>query len=122
MGTAAGDGLIGTAGNDTLIGLGGNEVRKHGPQLTAVTRIDPAFTLEAEVETARLRRNPDLPRGGVTVDDHLAAIVELELEDAARLGFDIDVRPTRLECGLDAGELGFGKGVECRLFHADSFC
>jgi len=58
----------------------------------------------------------------VAVDDHLAAVVELELEDPARLGLDVDVHAAVLECGLDAGQFGLGERVECRLFHADSFC
>jgi hypothetical protein len=63
------------------------------------------------VKAARARRDPDLARRAMSVDDDLRAVVELDFQDAARL---------ELEVGLDAacleGALDFLQRRACQRF------
>src|SRR6185503_17787562 len=88
-------------------------------------RIAPARAVPAEVKSAGARRDPDLARRAVAVDDDLRGVIELDLQHAAFLQLEIDVDAARLERGLDALQrlrreaLEFGvveHGVTCGFY------
>src|SRR5688572_7799347 len=69
----------------------------------------------AEVEAAAARRDPDLARRAVAVDDDLRAVIELELEHPARLALEVDF--SRVQRALERVERGIRGGGEFGLVH-----
>ena len=103
---------------DRAAGLSRGERLEALPQLGAITGGDPAPLVEAKMEAPQPRGNPDLAGGGMAVDDHLAAIIELDLQHASGLLVDIELR--RFESRLDTAQFHFGQRVEFRFVHPSS--
>jgi len=80
----------------------GNQRSQLGIKRGAVPGVDPAAILRLEMEAARTCGDPDFARDAVAIDDDLAAVVELDLDDAVSRRLEIQVGVfQRL---LDAGQ------------------
>src|SRR5947209_13579976 len=59
----------------------------------AGTRVAPGAVARTEMEAAALRRDPDFTVGKMPVDDQLAAVLALDLEDpVVQIPVEIDIR------------------------------
>jgi len=70
-----------------------------------------------EMEASGLGGDPDFLRRAVAVDDHLAAVIKLDFEHAARLGLKVDVQAARVDGLLDSLQHGIGQGFEFGVRH-----
>src|SRR5207247_10692880 len=74
-----------------LAALRRNGLRQGGEQFGAVAGVAPGAAIPAEVEAAGARRDPDLARRAVPVDDPLGALRELDLAHAPALHLEVRV-------------------------------
>lgn len=77
-----------------------------------------------EMEAARFCRNPDLPRGGMTIDDDLACVREIQFDDAARLDLEIPIGIgfvlCRFQSSFDSRQFCIRDGQELPFLHISS--
>jgi len=77
--------------------------------------IGPARVQRFEVEAARARGDPDFARDAVAVDDDLAAIVELDLDDA--IGRRLKIQFGVFQRLFDVGQRRAGGLIEFNFSH-----
>ena len=70
------------------------------------------------MEAARARRDPDLARGHMAVDDHLRAVGVLDLDHTAGLQLHVGVDAAFFQRRFDPLERLLGERGEFGLFHA----
>ena len=105
---------------DVVATLSGDQASQLRIQVVAALGVDPRAIKRLEMETARACRDPDFARHAVTVDDDLAAVRKLDLEDA--VGRRLEIEIGGLDTALDAPQRNVDRLVKFCFVHSLSPC
>ena len=117
---ARGAATSGTAHRTAPRLLADQQPRDLRAEFGAAARVAPDAAVDPEMEAAAARGDPDLAIADVPVDDELAPVLALDLEDAvvqAPVDVGIAVAQRRVERAADAGERAIGECEEFGLGH-----